>query len=70
MIIEDEPIARKILEEYIQHVRTVIIRLKEKNLSLKLSKYEFYKYKVIFLGYIIFKEDLKLDLKKIEFVRD
>ena len=35
-------------------MRIVLQKLREKNLLVKLSKYEFYKYSISFLGYIVF----------------
>ena len=40
-------------------------KLKEKDLPVKLSKYEFHKDKITFLGFIISREGLAPDLKKI-----
>ncbi len=45
-------------------------RLEEHDLPVKLSKCEFYKYKIVFLGYIVSTEGIKPDLKKIESIKE
>ena len=40
-------------KQHVQYVRMVLQKLREKDLSVKLSKYEFYKYSIGFLGYIV-----------------
>ena len=40
-------------KQHVQHVRMVLQKLREKDLSVKLSKCEFYKYSIGFLGYIV-----------------
>ena len=51
-------------------MRKVMKALQVKDLPLKLSKCEFHKKEVAFLGYIILKEGLKLDPKKVKSVED
>ena len=46
-------------------MRKILKKLKEKDLSIKFSKYKFYKYNISFLNYIILKKELLPDLKKI-----
>ena len=41
------------------------MKLREKDLSVKLSKYKFYKYSISFLGYTIFENGLGLDFNKV-----
>jgi hypothetical protein len=43
----------------------VLIKLREKDLPVKLSKCEFYKHSIRFLSYIILEEGLKPDLEKV-----
>ena len=57
-------------EQHVDHVRKVMKALQAKDLPLKLSKCEFHKKEVAFLGYIISKEGLKLDPKKVKLVED
>ena len=40
-------------QQHIQHIHIVLQKLREKDLLVKLSKCEFYKYSISFLGYIV-----------------
>ena len=40
-------------KQHVQYVRMVLQKLREKDLPVKLSKYEFHKYSIGFLGYIV-----------------
>ena len=40
-------------QQHIQYIRIVLQKLREKDLLVKLSKCEFYKYSISFLGYVI-----------------
>ena len=40
-------------KQYVQYVRIVLQKLREKDLPVKLSKYEFHKHSISFLGYIV-----------------
>jgi hypothetical protein len=52
-------------EEHVGHLRMVLQRLREHQLYAKLSKCEFWIDEVLFLGHIINKEGLNMDLKKV-----
>ena len=67
--LDDVLIFSKTREEHIQHVKKVLTRLKEKNLPLKLSKCEFHKQQVKFLGYLVSTEGLAPDPDKIQAVQ-
>jgi hypothetical protein len=54
--------------KYIEHVRKVLSKLQKVRLLLKPEKYEFHKEEVPFLGYIIGRNGLRIDLAKIEAV--
>jgi hypothetical protein len=58
------------LKEYIKYIRRVLEKLREKDLSMKLSKYEFYKYRIVFLGYIVSENGLVLDPEKIKAIKE
>jgi hypothetical protein len=45
-------------------------KLREKDLLLKLSKCEFYKKEIVFLGYLISEGQLKLDLAKVRAIEE
>ena len=48
-------------EEYIEYIKKVLIKLEKASLLLKLEKYEFYKKELIFLGYIIKRNSIRID---------
>jgi hypothetical protein len=52
--------------EYIRHIKLVLKALRKARLYIKLSKYEFFIEKTEFLGYIIGREGITIDPKKIE----
>jgi hypothetical protein len=52
-------------EEHVNHLKMVLQRLREHQLYAKLSKCEFWINEVLFLGHIINKEGLVVDLKKV-----
>jgi hypothetical protein len=53
-------------EEYIDKVRLILKKIRKYNLLLKSEKYEFFKKKVSFLGYIISTEEIRIDPDKIK----
>ena len=48
----------------------VLQKLRKKDLLVKLSKCEFHKHSISFLGYIILDQGLKPDLKKVQSVKE
>ena len=54
--------------EYIQYVKKVLNKLRRARLLLKLEKYEFYKVELVFLGFVVEKNGIKIDLAKIKAV--
>lgn len=64
--LDDILVYSKTIEDHVQHVRKVLQALKEADLRIKPKKTEFYKQEVKFLGYIVSREGLKMDSKKIE----
>jgi hypothetical protein len=67
--LNDILIFSKTYDEHIQYIRKVLEKLKEKNLPVKLIKYEFHKYKAKFLRYIISSEELASDLNKVKVIQ-
>ena len=55
--------------DHLRHIRTVLQRIKEKGLKLKLSKCELFKKEVNFLGHVVSAEGYRMDDKNIEAVR-
>ena len=68
--LDDILIFSKTYKEHVQHVKTVLRRLREKDLPVKLSKCEFHKERVAFLGYIVSRNGLEPDPSKIESIKD
>jgi hypothetical protein len=63
--LDDLLIYSETLEEHKRHVRMVLERLQKAELYLKLSKCEFHKEEVGFLGYIIGPNGVKMDPAKV-----
>jgi hypothetical protein len=64
--LDDILVSSKTYEEHVQHVRLILTTLRDANLRIKVEKTEFHKQEVKFLGYIVSREGLKIDSKKIE----
>ena len=59
----------KIFEEYIKYIKIILGKLASRKLIIK-KKYDFYKYKIDFLGFIIKYERIKINFIKIEKILD
>jgi hypothetical protein len=70
VFIDDILIYSKNKEEHEDHLRIVLQILREKNLYAKLSKCDFYKYKIQYLGLVVSKEGIVVDPKKIISIMD
>ena len=57
-------------KQHIQHIQIVLQKLREKDLPVKLTKYEFHKHSIGFLGYIVSDQGLKPDPKKVNSVKE
>ena len=68
--LDDILIFSKTYNEHVQHVRKVLTKLREKDLPVKLSKYEFHKHSVAFLGYIVSNKGLSPDPKKVRLIKE
>jgi hypothetical protein len=64
--LDDILVYSKTYEEHVQHMRLILTALRNANLCIKVEKMEFHKQEVKFLRYIVSREGLKMDLKKIE----
>ena len=51
-------------EEHIERLRGVFEKLSAAGLRLKLSKYEFFKLRITYLGHIVSKDGVETDKKK------
>jgi hypothetical protein len=65
VFIDDILIYSQSEEEHADHLKMVLQRLREHQLYAKLSKCEFWIDEVLFLGHIINKDGLAVDLKKV-----
>jgi hypothetical protein len=65
VFIDDILIYSQSEEEHVDHLKMVLQRLREHQLYAKLSKCEFWINEVRFLGHIINKDRLLVDLKKV-----
>jgi hypothetical protein len=68
--LDDILIFSKTPEEHVVHVKKVLQKLREKDIPLKLSKCEFHKDSVSFLGYIVSKDGLAPDPKKVKAIKE
>ena len=60
----------KIFEKYVKYIKIILGKLVPRKLIVKGKKYDFYKYKVDFLGFIIKREEIKINSIKIEKILD
>jgi Reverse transcriptase (RNA-dependent DNA polymerase)/Retroviral aspartyl protease len=68
--LDDVLIFSKTYEEHVEHVRKVLTKLKEKDLPAKLSKCEFHKRTVTFLGYVVTQDGLSPDPEKVRAIEE
>jgi hypothetical protein len=68
--LDDILIYSKSEEEHEHHLRMVLQVLREHQLYAKLSKCSFYQKKIHYLGHIISKDGIAVDLEKIEAIRE
>jgi hypothetical protein len=57
-------------EEHVTHVRKVLQKLREKDLPIKLSKCEFHKHSISFLGYTVSDKGLEPDPEKVRSIEE
>ena len=70
MFIDDILVYSKSEEEHAKHLRFVLQTLRNHQLYAKFSKCEFWLEQVAFLGYVVSKDGIQVDSKKIEAVAD
>jgi len=66
--LDDIIIYSKKHEEHIKHVRTILSKLIENKLIAKMSKCEFHKQKIAFLGHVVSRHGVETDPAKLEAV--
>jgi len=70
VFIDDILIYSKMEEEHEEHLRVVLLRLREHKLYAKFSKCEFWLKKVPFLGHVLSEDGIFVDLSKVQEVLD
>ena len=70
VFIDDISIYSKSKEQHARHLRFVLQTLRDHQLYTKFSKCEFWLDQVAFLGHVISKNGIQVDLKKIEAVAE
>jgi RNase H-like domain found in reverse transcriptase/Reverse transcriptase (RNA-dependent DNA polymerase)/Integrase zinc binding domain/Chromo (CHRromatin Organisation MOdifier) domain/Retroviral aspartyl protease len=68
VFIDDILIYSKTLEDHTQHLRQVLQVLQEKQLYAKLSKCDFFKHEIGFLGHVINEHGIKMESSKVNAV--
>ena len=58
------------LEDHLSHVQQVLDRFRQHNLKLKLKKCSFLQTETVHLGFVISKDGVKPDLRKVEAIRN
>ncbi|KAK3546630.1 hypothetical protein QTP70_031435 [Hemibagrus guttatus] len=68
--IDDILVYSTFLEEHVRYVRAVLSRLQQNHLYVKPEKYEFHQTTIMFLGYVISQQGVKMDLTKVRAVTE
>ena len=66
--LDDIIIYSKTLKKHKRHVRLILHRLRETDLQMNINKCEFYVQKIFFLKLLLFIEELKMNLRKVQAV--
>ena len=66
--LDDILIFFKIEEEHKEHIKKILRKLINENLRIKTKKTEFHAKEVDFLGFVIGREEVKINKKKIQVV--
>ena len=68
MYFDDILIFNKTQIKYVQHVKTVLQRLKKYKMYIKLSKYQFYVMKIEFLKFRIFTQNISIKSNHVKII--
>ena len=68
--LDDIIVFSKTPEKHIRRLRGVFAKLASAGLKLKSSKYEFFKQRITYLGYVVSENGIETDPKKMEAVRN
>ena len=63
--LDDILIFSKTLDEHLLHIHRVLERLKEEKMLINLKKRSFVKRELVYLGFVVSPEGLKMDLEKV-----
>ena len=66
LYLDDILIFSKTKEEHLDHIRQVFQRLKEKKLLINLKKCSFMQEEIVYLGFVISTDGLKMDPEKVK----
>ena len=69
-ILDDVIIFSESLAEHVQHVRSILKVLRQHRLYAKVKKCEFHKDHMTFVGYLVSKEGIGMDLAKVSAILD
>ena len=64
--LDDIQIFSKTKEEHLEHIRQVLQRLKEEKLLINLKKCSFMQEEIVYLGFVISTDGLKMDPEKVK----
>ena len=64
--LDDILIFSKSLDEHLLHIHSVLERLREEKLLINLKKCSFVKKELVYLGFVVSSEGLKMDPKKVK----
>jgi len=68
--LDDIMIYSKILKKHVSYVFKVLECLNIKNLHIKLKKCEFYQKKIDFLKFVVEQHEIRINLKKLQVVKE
>ena len=68
--LDDILVFSQIEEEHLKHLRYVLERLQQENVLINVNKCTFMKTKLVYLGFVISREGLKMDPEKVQAIID
>ncbi len=68
--LNDIMIYSKILKEHVSHVSKVLECLNKRNLHLKPKKCEFHQEKIDFLGFVVRRHEVRMNLEKLQAIKE
>jgi hypothetical protein len=68
--LDDILIFSKIVAEHLKHLATIMQKLQQKKLLINMKKSSFMKTELIYLGFIIFADKLRMDPDKVEVIKN